>query len=188
MNWLRSACSIVIVILSVGCVHFFEGTVAELENGPGLSVELTAQSYGDCFRIGFGVPIVYEVSRPKYTVSIAHGMRYWPEFFLNAHDNNGIPLNITGAGIAAVIGPTGGDMRRLRETRGGLELSHHAVLDIPRGWDGRLREWLAVKAARENAIGTKTLTFDIRSASGVLGTEQFSYRVRVVRCRELDGP
>lgn len=188
VNWLRNACSIAIVVFSVGCVHFFEGTVAELEDAPGLSVELAAQSYGDCFRIGSGVPIVYKVSRPNYTVRIAHGMRYWPEFFLNAHDNNGIPLNITGAGISAVSFPTGGDMRRLREARGGLELSHHTLLDIPRGWDARIRQWLAVKAVRENAIGIKTLAFDIHSASGFVGTEQFSYRVKIVRCKEVDGP
>ena len=183
-----SLCAIASALMASACVHFFEGTVAELEQGSELTVILAASSYGDCFRPVQRVPIVYAVTRPNYSLRVAHGMRYWPEFFLIAHDSNGVVLDISGAGIQPVEFPRGGDMRRLREARG-TDLSHHAVLDVPRGYDQRIRQDLTVKAVREGRIGTKTIVFEIHDSEvHILGQEQLRYRVSSIRCRESDGP
>src|SRR5437867_3443283 len=77
-------CAIAAAITVSGCVHYYDGTVAELEVGPGLTVTLAVPDYGDCFRSNPDVPVVYGLERPRYSLRIAHGMRYWPEFFLIA--------------------------------------------------------------------------------------------------------
>jgi hypothetical protein len=186
---LRIVNAVAIVAISTSCANYYDGTVAELEHAAGLTVELATESYGDCFRRG-DVPVVYKVVRPNYTVRIAHGMRYWPEFFLSAQDNHGNSLNITGPGISALTdqAQSGGDMRRLRESRGGIDLSNHTRLLDMLVYDGRTKEWVIVKAVRENKIGIRTLAFDVRNGSGVLGTEQLAYRVNIIRCRESVGP
>jgi hypothetical protein len=177
---------VLLAFASSGCVRLFEGTVAELDQVPDLTVVLAASEYGDCFRVTSKVPIVYGVTRPKYSLRIAHGMRYWPEFFLLARDNNGTVLSISGDSIWPVEFPRGGDIRRLREARG-TDLSHHALLDVPRGsHDG---QDLTVQAVREGRVGKKTLAFEVRDSDGlVVGREAFSYQVKTIRCREFDGP
>jgi hypothetical protein len=185
---LRILNAVAIIAISTGCAHYYDGTVAELEQAAGVGVELATQSYGDCFRRGSDVPVVYKLVRSNYTVRIAHGMRYWPEFFLSAQDNNGNALNITGPDISAVEYQGGGDMRRLRESRRGIEFTHHARLLDMLVYDGRTKEWVMVKAVRENRIGVRTLAFDVRNISGLVGSEQLPYRVSIVRCVEIDGP
>src|SRR5262249_53889057 len=128
MNRLVRLWMLAFALVSCGCAHFFEGTVAELDEASDVTVVLTASSYGDCYRLTRKVPIVYAVARPQYSVRIAHGMRYWPEFFLVAHDRSGAVLAITGDGIGPVPFPRGGDMRRLTQARG-TDLSHYALLD-----------------------------------------------------------
>lgn len=93
-----------------GCTHRFEGTVAEMVPRPDVTVLVAASSYGDCYRDADPVPVVYAVTRPRYTLRIAHGDRYWPQLFAYARDNSGAALQIAG-GAGPVQSPRGGDIR-----------------------------------------------------------------------------
>lgn len=178
--------ALVIAILSSGCTEHYDGTVAEFEPHPDLPVILSAKEYGDCFREDRDVPLVYQVRRPEYSVRIAHGNRYWPEWYLVARDATGALLKIGGAQIRAVLDAGSGDMKRLHKVRGNY-LDHRAVLDVPLGW--RDTENLTAQAARDNAIGPRSVAFEVLGPKGVvLGREEFVYRVNLIRCRAFNGP
>lgn len=104
---LQAAGLVILSVLLVDCTAVrYEGQVAILR-GPGIEVVKSETDWGDCHRRDSPVPTVYQVAREEYVLSVAHGDRYWPQFFLGAAGRDGETLELVGSGIkrldAAVI-------------------------------------------------------------------------------------
>jgi hypothetical protein len=166
----------------VACTHYYEGSVAELELVGGVEVVRSDESYGDCYRQSPAVPVVYAVARDSYTLRIAHGQRYWPEFFLTATARDDQVLGIIGTDIRRLNERErrGGDLSRLQFNRG-VPLHDHASLhNLPKTYQGPLPRYQP---------GRYVLTFDVLDSQGsVIGRERLPYRVNFIDCREFDGP
>jgi hypothetical protein len=146
--------------------HWFEGTGAILTESSEIEIVLRQRDWGNCYRAAGTFPTVYRVSRPKYTLLASHGQRYWPEFFLEAISARGEKLSLAGPMIEPVEFPYGGDMSRLRASRGTSPTHHTGTL-----------------------ANTDERTIEIEVLDGeqhVLGRETLNFRVENVRCLEWD--
>ncbi len=156
--------------LHVGVLHSFSGSVAELKLDSGVKIVNRKRFYGDCYRIFKSVPVVYQVKRPEYELHIAHGIRYWPQFFLSATTFDGKELELVGEGIQRVAVPYGGDMRRLQEARE-TKLTHQVF---------------TLKEVKDQSI--KFIKFEVNNDQGnIIGIEKFEFETNQVSCMERDG-
>ena len=145
--------------------HFYDGEFARIASSEALGVVRSERVYGDCYRLFSPVPVVYLVERDAYTISIVHGMRYWPEFFLSAVAQDGTPMNLAGSGIHPVIAPGGGDVRRLQDRRGAV-VTHRVRID---------------------SLSEPALRFSVLDSTGmVTGSEEFQLVTESVSCMEID--
>ncbi len=120
MELVKSAAAVLVAsLLVLACApHWYQGSGAILTESSELEIVLRQRDWGDCYRILGTFPTVYRLSRPGYTLSVSHGQRYWPEFFLEATSDKGEPLSLAGPMISLLESPDGGDISRLRTARG----------------------------------------------------------------------
>jgi hypothetical protein len=163
---LRTLATVGIALVGGSCVpHFFEGHVAVLLPSPAISVSQESSDWGDCYRRFSSVPTVYRIERPAYALILVHGQRYWAEFFLVARNRSGQELGVNGPLVSPVRYRSGGDMRRLSESRGVLPSHETSILDASKS----------------------PLVITITDGSGrTLGLETVSFRVESVACSETD--
>jgi hypothetical protein len=156
----------VAMAICTGCsAHYYEGKVAILDSSPAVAVVKHSKDWGDCYRRFGSIPTVYRIDRPDYVLDIVHGQRYWAELFFVARTHAGAELAIAGKNVAPVRYRSGGDMRRLRESRG----------VFPAYETGSLKA----------SMGSLVLTITGEDGK-VIGTETISYRVDEATCFELD--
>ena len=144
--------------LQVGCTpHWYDGEFAILNEGAAMSIEQSAKDLGDCYRVFAGIPTVYRISRPDYTLHIAHGDRYWPEFYFLAEAEDQSAMEIIGAEVIPVENPWASAHQQIEEARG-IELSHKSVT-LGRDMDSTLI--VAILDSRWNIVGVEELSFKI---------------------------
>ena len=144
--------------LQVGCTpNWYDGEFAILNEGAGVSIEQSAKDLGDCYRVFSGIPTVYEISRPDYTLHIAHGDRYWPEFYFFAEADDQSPMEIIGAEVVPVDNPWTSAHQQTEEARG-VVLSHKSV-KLGRDMDSKLS--VAILDSGWNIVGVEELSFKI---------------------------
>lgn len=154
-----------ICVLSACAPHFFDGELARIAPSEGLEVTRSEHFYGDCYRLFSRVPVVYRVKRESYTITIVHGMRYWPRLFLSAISPDGAPMGLAGPGIRFTI-------------------------PLERQYIGRLqerREAVVTHEVRVDRLPEATLRFSVLSSTGVVnGREKFSLLIEPVNCVVTD--
>jgi hypothetical protein len=179
---------VTLMVLSSGCTHFFKGVVPELDEQSDIKVLRSQSSYGDCFRVGRPVPVLYGVDRPAYQLRVVQGDRYWPQLLLVATNSSGAMLDIVGDGIYPL--EEFAAIRRIVRDRG-TNVSHRIRFNLPlwSTWEGGVRKYPALEAVGAGRVGPTTVNLAIRDAAGrVVGEERFTYRLSVIQCKELDGP
>ena len=146
----------------VGCApSWYDGEVATLVADGATTITRLDKELGDCYRVFTGLPTVYEISRPSYTLRVAHGNRYWPEFFLAAESNDHGSMEIIGPEIKPVRFAWGADHRRLEEARG-LHLSHQTVsLEYFQGKSIQV----AILDSQWDVLGVEELTYEIQDVN-----------------------
>lgn len=113
------------------------------------------------------MPTVYEVKKDAYILTVTHGQRYWPEFFIEARSSKGDELAMMGRYIEEVPYRWGGDMRRLREARG-TDPSHKTV-------------------ELSNVAGSSVKIEVLDDSGALIGQHELSFELQDVKCMELDG-
>ncbi len=147
----------------VGCApHWYDGEFAVLIDNDATMIARHDTDLGDCYRVFSGLPSVYAISRPNYTLHVAHGNRYWPEFYLAAESKDDSPLEIIGSQIELHNAFLSKDRHRVEEARG-LQLSHQTV--------------------RLDRIQGNSITVAILDSQwDVLGIEELKYEILEVNC------
>ena len=146
--------------------HLYDGEFALLVGNLETNITRRDKDLGDCYRVFSGLPTVYEISRPNYTLHVAHGNRYWPQFYLAAESKDRTPMEIIGPDIEPVRAVWGADHQRLEEARG-LQLSHQT-------------------ARLDRVLGGSVTIAILDSQWDVLGVEQLKYVTLDVNCVEVD--
>ena len=154
----------VFCLASCGVPYFYEGEIAILVSD-NVSVKRHQTDLGDCDAGSGGLPTVYLISTPTYNLHVAHGNRYWPEFFLAAESKEHEPLEIIGMETEPVRAPWGSHPR-LEESRG-LKLSHHT-------------------ARLDRIEGSSIKVAILDSSWSILGVEELEYETKKVNCLTWD--
>lgn len=170
--WVALAGNTILILVSLSLCscspHFYKGKVAEVRAGAGIEVLVRQTNYGDCYRLLRRVPIVWQAVRPRYTIIIVHGNRYWPVLYLAAEMPKGLTLHLEGPLVKPLDSfSIATDLRQLQLERG-IHLTHCA-------WGPNLYDQ------------DSSFTFKVKDASGrILGEETIEFEILKVNCYETD--
>jgi hypothetical protein len=169
---MRSSIVVVFIVLIYGCApHYYNGEMALLELDENIEVILSQSEVGDCYRRFGSLPTVYRIERLEYTLLIAHGNRYWPEFFFSARSVNGEQLELTGNLIEPVPDRWRAYRSKVEEQRQ-LELTHQT---------GRGEKMKQLNQESSPIVVT------IRNSEGqILGREPLRFTINKVDCFAWD--